>query len=90
MTYLDWAMILITTVSCVSMMFETPTYRVQDNWELQVRPRISGIISVGRLRFLQFCIFENVLRARVTDPPQLWVTDPIRLWRVRITDPPRL
>ncbi|KAF0306035.1 Sodium leak channel non-selective protein [Amphibalanus amphitrite] len=35
-TYLDWAMILITTVSCASMMFESPFFKIQDNWQLQV------------------------------------------------------
>ena len=30
-------MILITTVSCASMMFESPFYKVQDNVQLQVR-----------------------------------------------------
>ena len=35
-TYLDWMMILVTTLSCISMMFETPDYRVMDHWDLQV------------------------------------------------------
>lgn len=35
-TYLDWAMIWVTTLSCVSMMFETPHYRVMDHVSLQI------------------------------------------------------
>ena len=34
-TYLDWMMIFVTTLSCISMMLETPQYRVMDQWELQ-------------------------------------------------------
>ncbi|XP_063985315.1 sodium leak channel NALCN isoform X1 [Diachasmimorpha longicaudata] len=35
-TYLDWVMILVTTLSCVSMMFETPRYRVMEIPGLQI------------------------------------------------------
>ncbi|XP_058057475.1 sodium leak channel NALCN [Anopheles bellator] len=35
-TYLDWVMICVTTLSCVSMMFETPQYRVMEHVSLQV------------------------------------------------------
>lgn len=35
-TYMDWVMIMVTTLSCLSMMFETPTYRVMENFVLQV------------------------------------------------------
>lgn len=35
-TYLDWVMILITTLSCISMMFETPCRRVMNTSLLQV------------------------------------------------------
>ncbi|XP_022255222.1 sodium leak channel non-selective protein-like [Limulus polyphemus] len=35
-TYLDWVMILITTVSCISMMFETPTRRIMITPVLQI------------------------------------------------------
>ena len=37
-TYLDWMMIFVTTLSCICMMLETPQYRVMDHWELQVSP----------------------------------------------------
>jgi len=35
-SYLDWIMIVITTLSCISMMFETPTMRVMNTPALQV------------------------------------------------------
>lgn len=35
-SYLDWIMIVITTLSCVSMMFETPSVRVMNTPALQV------------------------------------------------------
>lgn len=35
-TYLDWVMIFVTTISCISMMFETPCYRIMANPALQV------------------------------------------------------
>ncbi|KAJ8977287.1 hypothetical protein NQ317_015572 [Molorchus minor] len=35
-TYLDWVMIAMTTLSCLSMMFETPSYRVMENVSLQI------------------------------------------------------
>ncbi|KAI5748941.1 hypothetical protein M8J76_003489 [Diaphorina citri] len=35
-SYLDWAMICMTTLSCGSMMFETPTHRVMETPILQV------------------------------------------------------
>jgi sodium leak channel non-selective protein len=35
-TYLDWAMICATTLSCISMMFETPKFRVQESPALQI------------------------------------------------------
>lgn len=35
-TYLDWVMIIVTTLSCISMMFETPTQRVMNTPELRI------------------------------------------------------
>ncbi|CAH0384534.1 unnamed protein product [Bemisia tabaci] len=35
-SYLDWVMICVTTLSCISMMFETPFYRVMETPALQV------------------------------------------------------
>ncbi|VVC28002.1 Hypothetical protein CINCED_3A019232 [Cinara cedri] len=35
-TCLDWLMILVTTLSCISMMFETPFYRVMETPALQI------------------------------------------------------
>ena len=36
-TYLDWVMILVTTLTTISMMAETPKYRVMDHKLLKVR-----------------------------------------------------
>ena len=36
MTYLDWVMILVTTVSCLSLSFESPRYQMNKNKELQI------------------------------------------------------
>ncbi|XP_022657488.1 sodium leak channel non-selective protein-like isoform X3 [Varroa destructor] len=35
-TYLDWAMIMVTTISCISMMLETPHQRVMNTPRLQI------------------------------------------------------
>lgn len=35
-TYLDWVMIFVTTLSCISMMFENPRYRLVNHRELQI------------------------------------------------------
>lgn len=35
-TYLDWMMIFVTTLSCVSMMMETPTQRIMNTPMLQI------------------------------------------------------
>ncbi|KAK7489326.1 hypothetical protein BaRGS_00019434, partial [Batillaria attramentaria] len=35
-TYIDWVMIIVTILSCISMMFETPRYRMVENGELQI------------------------------------------------------
>ncbi|XP_025017326.1 sodium leak channel non-selective protein-like, partial [Tetranychus urticae] len=35
-TYLDWIMIIVTTLSCISMMCEKPHYRIANNSELQI------------------------------------------------------
>ena len=35
-TYLDWIMIMVTIMSCISMLFETPTYRLMDHLALKV------------------------------------------------------
>ncbi|XP_071451143.1 sodium leak channel NALCN [Hetaerina americana] len=34
-TYLDWVMICVTTLSCISMMFETPSFRVMESGALR-------------------------------------------------------
>ncbi|XP_012934773.1 sodium leak channel non-selective protein [Aplysia californica] len=35
-TYLDWVMIIVTILSCISMMAETPTNRIMENRVLQI------------------------------------------------------
>ncbi|XP_064105310.1 sodium leak channel NALCN-like isoform X1 [Macrobrachium nipponense] len=35
-TYLDWVMILVTTLSCISLMFETAEYRINETPMLQI------------------------------------------------------
>lgn len=35
-SYLDWLMILVTIQSCIGMMFETPTTRLVDTWQLKI------------------------------------------------------
>lgn len=35
-TYLDWVMIMVTILSCISMAFETPKRRIMNTPELQV------------------------------------------------------
>ncbi|GFN75763.1 sodium leak channel non-selective protein-like [Plakobranchus ocellatus] len=35
-SYLDWVMIIVTILSCISMMFETPTNRIMENGVLQI------------------------------------------------------
>ncbi|XP_021355108.1 sodium leak channel non-selective protein-like isoform X2 [Mizuhopecten yessoensis] len=35
-TYLDWVMIMVTIMSCISMMFETPLFRLMDHLSLKV------------------------------------------------------
>lgn len=47
-TYLDWVMIVVTTLSCISMLFETPQNRVMNSKELQV------------VYSSQFCLFYSL------------------------------
>ncbi|KAG9510801.1 Sodium leak channel non-selective protein [Fragariocoptes setiger] len=49
-SYLDWIMIVITTLSCISMMFETPTRRVMSTAALQITEWVFvGAMSVELL-----------------------------------------
>lgn len=51
MTYLDWTMVILTCVSCISMMFETP-WPLEDQHLIQhdpyLRVRISSRAGEGR------------------------------------------
>lgn len=51
-TYLDWVMIFVTTLSCISMMFETPQYRIMDHTSLQI----------AEYAFVIFMSFELALK----------------------------
>jgi hypothetical protein len=48
-TYLDWVMIIMTTLTTISMMFETPQYRVMDNTILQITDYAFVIAMGGEL-----------------------------------------
>jgi hypothetical protein len=54
-SYLDWIMIIVTTLATISQLFETPHYRVMNNPELQVAwgfiSSKSYFVLIGRLRF---------------------------------------
>ena len=45
-TYLDWVMICITTLTTISMMLEEPSYRVMDHTELQIMDYVF-VIAMG-------------------------------------------
>lgn len=51
-TYLDWVMICVTTLSCISMMFETPNHRVMGHLSLQI----------AEYAFVIFMTFELTLK----------------------------
>ena len=48
-TYLDWVMICITTLTTISMMLEEPSYRVMDHTELQIMDYVFVIAMGGEL-----------------------------------------
>ncbi|CAB4070472.1 NALCN [Lepeophtheirus salmonis] len=48
-TYLDWTMIFITTLTTISMMFERPNYRVMDTKILQIMDYVFVIAMGGEL-----------------------------------------
>lgn len=45
-TYLDWFMIIVTTLTTISMMFETPTFRVMEHTSLQIMD-YAFVIAMG-------------------------------------------
>ena len=48
-TYLDWVMICITTLTTISMMIETPQYRVMNHTYLQIMDYVFVIAMGGEL-----------------------------------------
>ena len=48
-TYLDWVMICITTMTTISMMIETPQHRVMNHTYLQIMDYVFVIAMGGEL-----------------------------------------
>ncbi|GBP70250.1 Sodium leak channel non-selective protein [Eumeta japonica] len=67
-TYLDWVMIMVTTLSCLSMMFETPTYRVMENFVLQ-------IAEYGFVVFMSFELALKILADGLFFTPKAYLKD---------------
>ncbi|XP_061707106.1 sodium leak channel NALCN isoform X1 [Cydia pomonella] len=67
-TYLDWVMIMVTTLSCFSMMFETPTYRVMENFVLQ-------IAEYGFVVFMSFELALKILADGLFFTPKAYLKD---------------
>ena len=60
MTYLDWVMICITTLTTISMMLEEPSYRVMDHTELQIMDYVF-VIAMGLELILKVFLVNLVL-----------------------------
>ncbi|XP_050511308.1 sodium leak channel NALCN isoform X1 [Diabrotica virgifera virgifera] len=67
-TYLDWVMITMTTLSCLSMMFETPSYRVMENASLQ-------IAEYGFVIFMSIELALKILADGLFFTPKAYVKD---------------
>ncbi|KAJ8956573.1 hypothetical protein NQ314_006700 [Rhamnusium bicolor] len=67
-TYLDWVMITMTTLSCLSMMFETPYYRVMENVSLQ-------IAEYGFVIFMSMELALKILADGLFFTPKAYVKD---------------
>ncbi|XP_076258315.1 sodium leak channel non-selective protein na isoform X4 [Rhynchophorus ferrugineus] len=67
-TYLDWVMIAMTTLSCLSMMFETPHYRVMENPSLQVA-------EYGFVIFMSIELALKILADGLFFTPKAYVKD---------------
>nr|CAH7755460.1 unnamed protein product [Callosobruchus chinensis] len=67
-TYLDWVMITMTTLSCLSMMFETPYYRVMENVSLQ-------IAEYGFVIFMSIELALKILADGLFFTPKAYVKD---------------
>ncbi|XP_039152328.1 sodium leak channel non-selective protein isoform X1 [Drosophila simulans] len=67
-TYLDWVMIFATTLSCISMMFETPNYRVMDHPTLQ-------IAEYGFVIFMSLELALKILADGLFFTPKAYIKD---------------
>ncbi|XP_011200552.2 sodium leak channel NALCN isoform X1 [Bactrocera dorsalis] len=67
-TYLDWVMIFVTTLSCISMMFETPSYRVMDHPTLQ-------IAEYGFVVFMSLELALKILADGLFFTPKAYIKD---------------
>ncbi|XP_030767372.1 sodium leak channel non-selective protein isoform X2 [Sitophilus oryzae] len=67
-TYLDWVMIAMTTLSCLSMMFETPFYRVMESPSLQVA-------EYGFVIFMSIELALKILADGLFFTPKAYVKD---------------
>lgn len=67
-TYLDWVMITMTTLSCISMMFETPNYRVMENVTLQ-------IAEYGFVIFMSLELALKILADGLFFTPKAYIKD---------------
>lgn len=67
-TYLDWVMITTTTLSCLSMMFETPFYRVMENVSLQ-------IADYGFVIFMSIELALKILADGLFFTPKAYIKD---------------
>ncbi|XP_037936691.1 sodium leak channel non-selective protein [Teleopsis dalmanni] len=67
-TYLDWVMIFVTTLSCISMMFETPSYRVMEHPTLQ-------IAEYGFVIFMSLELALKILADGLFFTPKAYIKD---------------
>ncbi|XP_076378487.1 sodium leak channel non-selective protein na isoform X3 [Megalopta genalis] len=67
-TYLDWVMIFATTMSCISMMFETPRYRVMEVPVLQ-------IAEYGFVIFMSIELALKILADGLFFTPKAYIKD---------------
>ncbi|KAF3429704.1 hypothetical protein E2986_05904 [Frieseomelitta varia] len=67
-TYLDWVMIFATTMSCISMMFETPRYRVMEVPALQ-------IAEYGFVIFMSIELALKILADGLFFTPKAYIKD---------------
>nr|XP_022905001.1 sodium leak channel non-selective protein [Onthophagus taurus] len=67
-TYLDWVMITMTTLSCLSMMFETPYYRVMEHVSLQ-------IAEYGFVIFMSIELALKILADGLFFTPKAYIKD---------------